>query len=326
MWRDQRRLATELLRKLGMVKFGTTRRQLESRISAKLGECLIGMLERQDEHKCVDPFPFLHHNMGNTLNELVFGISFSDSDPTWRHLQVLQEEGVKLIGVSATVNFFPFLRHFPPHRDNLNFLLEGKKLTHDIYDRIIAKCQENITEYPDCILKSYLIEREKRETSNIESLNFCSDAQLRHLLADLFGAGVDTTLTTIRWFILYVGLDQDLQKELRDEMDKVIDHPRRITLDDYATLPLMRATIAETQRIRSVVPIGIPHGANRDTTIEGYRVSKDTMILPLLWAVHMNEKDWPEPEKFNPRWFLDSEGNFQTPNNFMPFQTGNYIF
>ena len=49
---------------------------------------------------------------------------------------------------------------------------------------------------------------------------------------------------------------------------------------------------------------------------------KDTQILPFLWGVHMDERRWNEPEKFNPERFLDEESRVKQPRNFMPFGTG----
>lgn len=46
------------------------------------------------------------------------------------------------------------------------------------------------------------------------------------------------------------------------------------------------------------------------------------MVVPLQWAVHMDEKTWREPDKFNPSRFLDEEGRFLKPEGFIPFQTG----
>lgn len=44
--------------------------------------------------------------------------------------------------------------------------------------------------------------------------------------------------------------------------------------------------------------------------------------MPLLFAVHMDEKSWPNPEVFDPTRFIDENGKFYTPQNFIPFQVG----
>lgn len=113
----------------------------------------------------------------------------------------------------------------------------------------------------------------------------------------------------------------DVQLKVREEIDLVIGG-NDVSLDDAKSLPLTEASLMEAQRIRSVVPLGIPHGAMDDCSLGKYRIPKGTMVVPLQWAIHMDPKLWEEPEKFDPWRFLDEEGRLIKPEGFMPFQTG----
>lgn len=112
-----------------------------------------------------------------------------------------------------------------------------------------------------------------------------------------------------------------IQEKVQEEIDQVIGD-RRLSMEDSTNMPYTEATLAEIQRIRSVVPTGIPHGALEDMEIENYTIPKGTMIVPLQWAVHMNEKMWKDPEDFEPARFLNSEGRFVKDEALIPFQTG----
>lgn len=48
--------------------------------------------------------------MGSFITEMVFGVAWSITDEKWVWLQGTQEEGTRLIGVAAPLNFLPFLR------------------------------------------------------------------------------------------------------------------------------------------------------------------------------------------------------------------------
>ena len=48
-----------------------------------------------------------------------------------------------------------------------------------------------------------------------------SEEQLCHLVADLFGAGLDTTLTTLKWALLYLATYPEVQDLIRSEITEL---------------------------------------------------------------------------------------------------------
>jgi len=89
-------------------------------------------------------------------------------------------------------------------------------------------------------------------------------------------------------------------------------------------MPYTEATIMETLRYSSLIPIGVWHSTLRDVEFRGFRIPKDTMIIPNLYAVHHDPRLWGEDvEKFNPDRFLNPEGTGTIrPEAFIPFSTG----
>ncbi|XP_047509971.1 cytochrome P450 306a1 isoform X1 [Pieris napi] len=171
----------------------------------------------------------------------------------------------------------------------------------------------------ECILDNFLKEQKRRYDASEESAKYMTDEQLVYLLADMFGAGLDTTSVTIAWYFLFMALYPEVQDHVRKEIMTVCPDESEI---DHAKLPYLMATICETQRVRSIVPVGIPHGCVKDTYLGDYRIAKGTMVVPLQWAVHMDPSSWEEPEKFQPSRFLDEDGNLLKPQEFIAFQTG----
>lgn len=98
----------------------------------------------------------------------------------------------------------------------MKFLVEGKEKTHEYYQTIIlnhiqkrqsfSKDEENFL--LDDMIDAFLNEKKRRAESDG---GFYSTAQFHHLLADLFGAGLDTTLTTLSWFFLFLAEHADVQ-------------------------------------------------------------------------------------------------------------------
>ena len=47
----------------------------------------------------------LSHTIGNTLNELIFGMTYKETDSVWKRIQYLREEGIKVYKVYTSEDF-----------------------------------------------------------------------------------------------------------------------------------------------------------------------------------------------------------------------------
>ncbi|CAB0035987.1 unnamed protein product [Trichogramma brassicae] len=336
LWKEQRGFSARCLKHFGMTRSeGMRRDKMERKIALFIDEALKQMYVKSAYEPEFDPFDVLHHCIGNLMNLIVFGKVYAEDDEDWIFLQKAQEEGVKLIGVAGPLNFLPFLRHIPPFDKPMRTILEGQAKTHEIYRAIVAKYREDIKN--QATLEQSAVERAMQSDSFLG--NFCAqqdclesmgrpagsftDTQMMYLLADVFGAGVDTTLATLRWFLLFMAANPLEQQQIQEHLDNVeTASAERVELRDRDKLIRLEAAIMETQRLRSVVPTGIPHGTTRATRIGDYHVPKGSMIMPLQWAIHMNPKYWPEPEKFKPERFIADDGKLAKPDAFLPFQAG----
>lgn len=166
----------------------------------------------------------------------------------------------------------------------MNFLLTGIAETHKVYDGIVDECESTLDtpqqqqEQRDSILRRFLLEKRDREKRNDSLAKNCSRKQLNYLLADLFGASLDTTLSTLRWYLLMIAKHPIVQEKIYQEM-KSHGLREEFLLDDIEHLNYLKASIAESQRIKTVVPCGIPHGnPTKSTTIGGFFIPKNTMV------------------------------------------------
>ncbi|XP_018367768.1 PREDICTED: cytochrome P450 306a1 isoform X1 [Trachymyrmex cornetzi] len=315
LWKNQRRFVAGCLKNFGMTKLpGTKRDRLEERILATVNECT-SKLKRFTMEDGIDPCETLHHYLGNMLNDLVFGKVYKEDDEVWKWLRHLQEEGVKHIGVAGPLNFLPFFRFLPRYGKVMESLVAGKLKSHKHYQTIIDEHRAR-PEKTDNFLAAF----DDAMNTDGNSEHF-TQQQFYHLLADLYGAGVDTTLATFRWFLLFMAAYPDEQKKIQDEMDELLGQ-KVPTLEDRLILIRLEAAIVETQRLRSIAPVGIPHGTIEDTQIGDYDIPKGTMIVPLQWAIHTDPSYWQDPLSFKPERFIAEDGSLIKPKAFLPYQAG----
>ncbi|XP_033044094.1 cytochrome P450 2C9-like [Trachypithecus francoisi] len=96
-------------------------------------------------------------------------------------------------------------------------------------------------------------------------------------------------------------------------------------MQDRSHMPYTDAVVHEVQRYIDLLPTNLPHAVTCDIKFRNYLIPKGTTILISLTSVLHDNKEFPNPEMFDPRHFLDEGGNFKKSNYFMPFSAGKRI-
>ena len=129
----------------------------------------------------------------------------------------------------------------------------------------------------------------------------------------------------MRFALAFLANHPNYQEDIQHQLDEVLDG-RSPSLEDRLKLPLIQAMILETLRLGNVLPFAIPHVALTDTTLGGYRVPKDTVIIANTEAVHLDPKCWEDPTVFNPYRHTDADGKLIiNQGNFYPFGAGRRV-
>lgn len=133
------------------------------------------------------------------------------------------------------------------------------------------------------------------------------DLDMAYACGTPFGAGVETSSGSILSFLLACAqFGPEFIPKAQKELDSVIGNDRLPTYDDYEDLPYIRAVVNETLRWRPVAVLGgTPHASTEDFEYKGMLIPKGSTIIGNLWSIHLNEKDFPDPDHFLPERFME---------------------
>ncbi|KAF2092853.1 cytochrome P450 [Rhizodiscina lignyota] len=169
----------------------------------------------------------------------------------------------------------------------------------EIYLKMYRKLMNDIESgtAPDCFLKD--LAREKLEKNAIP------DVTAAFAAGALIEAGSDATTTALNNVILACLLYPEIVTGAHEELDRAVGSSRMPEFSDEPNLPYIRAMAKETLRWRASTKIGPAHATTQDDWYEGYFIPKGTAIVLNWWAIHMDEKRWEDPERFDPRRYLN---------------------
>ncbi len=148
---------------------------------------------------------------------------------------------------------------------------------------------------------------------------------LSSVVQDLFLAGTETMSNTLSWAMLYVARHAEFQREVCEEIDRVLGREKLPTESDRFKMPRVEAFLNETMRFHCAGPILIPRSTTRAVTFRGYHIPADSFVMANVWSCMRDPEYWDRPDEFNPRRFVEaSTGALKTGKNpaMMPFGLG----
>ncbi|XP_070556170.1 cytochrome P450 1A1-like [Ptychodera flava] len=270
-----------------------------------------------------DPEPILKLCVCNVMSNISFGHNYDFDDTEFKNIMQITKDMDDVFGNGTLADFEPVFKYIPT-----NAIRQMKKVTNTWLTFIQSKVDDhrmNIQEgsVSDAIHDVLKFHAEMKGRDQADAL---TDVHVRQIVADIFGAGIDTTTQTMIWCLAYLINYPDVQAKVHKEIDDVIGKDRLPLLSDKTKLPYCEAVILEVMRIRTISALNLPHETTENTVIGGYNIPKGTQIWTNLWNLHMDKEYWKEPEKFCPERFLDYEGNVQKrQESYLPFSAGRRV-
>ncbi|XP_063420227.1 cytochrome P450 2C31-like [Mytilus trossulus] len=315
-WKQQRAFAVSKLR-----DFGFGKRSFESSVSEEVEQ--LCNLVNSFNGKSFDISGIIHTSISNNVMSITVGRRFDYDDPKFQQFVYLLNENAKNSALVGPLNFAPFLRKIPGDPFGAKQISNNVRETFKFFRTEINEHEktldtDNLRDFIDIYLKE-IKNQEEEENSEFTA------GQLLTIMADLFVAGTETTATTIRWAIMYLLNNMDIQKKMHKEIEDVIGSGRPPCMSDKPNLPYCEAVILESLRLGNVVPYALPHKASDDIVYKGFTIPKDSIILPSLDSVAFDENLFPDAHSFKPERFIDENGRLCGQDKVLSFSLGRRV-
>ena len=274
----------------------------------------------------VNPKRYIDLMMGNILIGVCFGGAHKLMDPEVQRLVDIDDEaGYHLFdGWSLLQDRIPGL-HSVWETSNMKWVKSIMKELKDLFMLKIREHQNTIDmDHVRDFTDSLIIARAEAEADmQADYEDKLTDKHIFNILKNIFYAGIETTRYTLQYAILHMVAYPDIQSKVQEEIDQIVgphDLPKLIHRPD---LGYTEAVLRESMRLSSVLPTGVNHKTLCDTSVGGYDVPSNTMVLVNHWALHYDPKVWKNVDHFIPERFLDMNGKLgPTPDNWFPFSAG----
>ncbi|KAF8889555.1 cytochrome P450 [Gymnopilus junonius] len=284
----------------------------------KCGEMLLQLL--------VDPQNFEQHNKMFSISVALitmFGYEIKSlEDPCI----VAAEESIRLAGPllfpgGSWLNIVPALRYIPswfPGAVTRKVAAKVRELTEEVWRIPFEDVKRRVAEgvaIPSFV-SNFLKQKAEVGASGEQ------EKAVINIAFTVYSAASDTTISATGSFFYLMACNPEIQRKAQAEIDRIICPGRLPNFEDRPSLPYIDAIYREVLRFKPPVPLGVAHSIIEDDYYRGYYIPKGTMIFANIWAMTRDAQIYPEPLKFKPERFLDSNGNLNGDDRVLAYGFG----
>ncbi|XP_026740470.1 cytochrome P450 6k1-like [Trichoplusia ni] len=138
-----------------------------------------------------------------------------------------------------------------------------------------------------------------------------------------FGAGFETSSTTISFTLYELAKNQKVQNRVIEEIDEYCKRRNnKLVYECINELPYLSAAMYETLRMYPIFGVLTREVMDDYEFSTGLRVDKGVRVHIPIYHIHFNPDYFPDPEEYKPERFLPENKKDMKPYTFFPYGEG----
>ncbi|XP_058747978.1 cytochrome P450 71D11-like [Vicia villosa] len=152
---------------------------------------------------------------------------------------------------------------------------------------------------------------------------YLTDNNIKAIIMDMFGAGGETSASTIVWAMSELIKDPRVMKKAQDEVREIFNMRGKVGENYINELEYLKCIVKETLRLHPPAPLLLPRECMQECQIDGYHIPIKTKVIVNAWAIGRDPRYWAEPERFYPERFIGSSIDYKGGSfEYIPFGAG----
>ena len=230
------------------------------------------------EGQAFDPSDMINTSVANVICALLFKEGFDHNDKDFNKLMFTLNFLMDAVAKGAELDHVPLLTYLPSYKRAMaEIWRHADFMVEYIQGQIRSRRERGPQEEPQDFIESYLkeVEAAKQNKSKI------TQDWIQDIAFDFFAAGAETTSTTLKWALLYMVINPEVQSKVQKELDSVLGDPvgqGTSKMSDRNQLTYTEATIMEVQRRAAIAATALVHCTTSDVEFRGWYLPKDTQV------------------------------------------------